>query len=112
MAVTAGVPPLLTVAPHLWAAVTVVVATSASFAVFNVAAVSLRQRLTPEGMLGRVTAAARTLVFSSAAAGALFGGVLAATGGLAAPFLACGVVAVLATTAWVVASRPARGALA
>jgi MFS family permease len=106
-AVTAGVPALLLLAPRLWAAVVVVVVTSASFAVLNVGAVSLRQRLVPEGLLGRVTAASRTLVFGGAAAGTLGGGVLASTLGLASPFVLSAVVAVLATAAWAVASRPA-----
>ncbi|WP_263407349.1 MFS transporter [Micromonospora craniellae] len=57
MAVTAGVPALLAVTPHRAAAVVVVVTTSAAFAVLNVAALSVRQRLVPGGLLGRVIAA-------------------------------------------------------
>lgn len=44
MAVTAGLPPLLLVAERLWAAVVVVVLTSAAFGMLNVAATSLRYR--------------------------------------------------------------------
>lgn len=107
LAITGGIPALLVVAPELWAAIAVLVITSASFAVLNVTAVSLRQRLVPGHLLGRVTAAGRTLSFSAAAVGALGGGALASDAGLQAPFLFSGVVAVLATGAWWVASRPA-----
>lgn len=106
LAVSAGVPPLLVVAPQLWAAVTVVVVTSASFAVLNVAAVSLRHRSIPADLLGRVTAANRTLVLGATAAGALIGGGLAGSAGVDAPFLFSGAVGVLATIAWRLASRP------
>lgn len=109
LAITAGVPPLVVVAPHLWAAVAVVVATSASFAVLNVTAVSLRQRSVPRELLGRVTAAGRTLAFSAAAVGALLGGALAASAGLHTPFLLCGAIAPLATAAWWLASRSTPG---
>jgi MFS family permease len=106
LAITAGTPALLAVTARMWAAVLVVVVTSGSFAVLNVTAVSLRQRTVPRELLGRVVAAGRTVSFGAAAAGALAGGVLAATAGMRAPFLAGGVVAVAATTAWLAASRP------
>jgi MFS family permease len=105
LAVTAGAPALLAVTARLWAAVLVVVLTSGSFAVLNVTVVSLRQRIVPRELLGRVVAAGRTVSFGAAAAGALLGGALAATGGLRAPFLVSGVVAVAATTGWLAASR-------
>lgn len=105
MALTAGVPVLLAVAPRLWAAVAVVVVTSAAFAVLNVAGVSLRQRSVPADLLGRVTAASRVLVFGGAGLGALLGGVLASGGGVTAPFLFSGVIALVATPAWWMASR-------
>ncbi|MER7459824.1 MFS transporter [Micromonospora sp. NPDC126480] len=106
LALTGGVPVLLVVAPNRVAAVVVVVLTSASFAVLNVAALSLRHRLVPEGLLGRVVAASRTLTYSCTALGALAGGALAAQAGLVAPFLLSGAVAVVATAGWWVASRP------
>ncbi|MFG3417289.1 MFS transporter [Micromonospora sp. NPDC048063] len=106
MAVTAGAPALLVVAPHRVAAVAVVVSTSAAFAVLNVAALSLRQRLVPGDLLGRVVAASRVLTYGCTALGALAGGALAAGLGLDAPFLLSGAVAVAATVAWSVASRP------
>jgi predicted MFS family arabinose efflux permease len=106
LAITAGIPALLAVTSQLWAAVLVIVVTSGSFAVLNVTAVSLRQRLVPRELLGRVVAAGRTLSFSAAAAGALLGGVLTSTIGIEAPFVFSGLVAATATAAWSVASRP------
>ncbi|PZG19749.1 MFS transporter [Micromonospora craterilacus] len=112
MAATAGVPILLAVTPNRAAAVAVVVSTSAAFAVLNVAALSVRQRLVPGGLLGRVVAAARLVTYSCTALGALTGGVLAARAGIEAPFVFSAVVAVAATAAWWLASRPtAPGAL-
>ncbi|HEX5996109.1 MAG TPA: MFS transporter [Jiangellales bacterium] len=111
LAVTAGSPVLLILAPRVWAAVAVLVITSGSFAVLNVTAVSLRQCLVPSDLLGRVSAAGRTLSCGAATAGALGGGALASGAGLDAPFLFSGVVAVVATLAWWLASRPAAGAV-
>ncbi|TCB97145.1 MFS transporter [Micromonospora zingiberis] len=107
MAVTAGVPVLLAVVADRAVAVVVVVATSAAFAVLNVAALSVRQRLVPGGLLGRVIAASRLVTYSCTALGALAGGALAAHVGLGAPFVFSGAVAVAATAAWWLASRPA-----
>jgi len=110
LAVTAGVPVLLVTAPNRWAAATVVVTTSASFAVLNVAALSIRQRTVPANLLGRVVAASRTLTYATAALGALLGGALAGALGAQAPFLFSGLVAVLATAGWWSASRASRPA--
>ncbi|MQM27601.1 MFS transporter [Glycomyces albidus] len=44
--------------------------------VYNVTQVSFRQRLTPDGMLGRMNATVRFLVFGAYAVGSLVGGVL------------------------------------
>ncbi|TBL27719.1 MFS transporter [Verrucosispora sp. SN26_14.1] len=105
MAVTAGVPVLLAVTPHRAAAVVVVVTTSAAFAVLNVAALSVRQRLVPGGLLGRVIAASRMVTYSCTALGALAGGALATGAGIEAPFVFSGIIAVAATLAWWLASR-------
>lgn len=107
MGVTATTPGLLLVVPQRAVAGFVVLATSAAFAVFNVAAVSLRQRLVPAELLGRVTAASRTLVLGGSAGGALLGGALAAGQGLEAPFVLCVVLGTGAALAWTVGSRPA-----
>ncbi|GIJ23866.1 MFS transporter [Micromonospora lutea] len=109
MAVTAGVPVLLAVVGHRAAAVVVVVTTSAAFAVLNVAALSVRQRLVPGGLLGRVVAASRMVTYSCTALGALAGGALAARAGIDAPFVLSGIIAVAATVAWWIASRPTTG---
>jgi predicted MFS family arabinose efflux permease len=61
---------------------------SGAFAVYNVAAVTVRQRVTARGTLGRVTTIMRTVVLSSAALGAAVGGVVAEIAGLRAPMLA------------------------
>ncbi|MEV0716668.1 MFS transporter [Asanoa sp. NPDC050611] len=106
LALTAGTPALLVVAPDRWAAATVVVTTSATFAVLNVTALAIRQRAVPADLLGRVVAAARTVTYGCTALGALLGGALAATLGAEAPFLFSATVAVLATAAWWSASRP------
>ncbi|HEX5594707.1 MAG TPA: MFS transporter [Micromonosporaceae bacterium] len=107
LAITAGIPTLLVVAPNRTAAVAVVISTSASFAILNVAALSMRQRIVPGGLLGRVVAASRMLTFTCSALGALLGGALAAGVGLDAPFLFSGVIAIIATGAWLVSSRRA-----
>jgi hypothetical protein len=100
MAVATLTPALLLVAPELWAAVTVVVATSAAFGVFNVVAVSLRHRLTPDALLGRVTATWRTLVYGGSAAGAVAGGALASVRGLDAPFVLSAAIGAVALVGW------------
>lgn len=78
-AVTAGMQALLGVAASVWMVVTC----------------SLRQRLTPDPMLGRVTGAHALLSWGGAAVGALVGGGIASVWGLRAPFLAGGVVLLL-----------------
>ena len=57
------------------------------FGVWNVVALSLRQSLVPDPLLGRVNAAYRVVGVGSYAVGALLGGVLAESVGLRAPFL-------------------------
>lgn len=61
---------------------------SGAFAIYNVAAVTVRQRVTPHGMLGRVTTISRTVVLGGAVVGAAAGGVIAEAAGLRAPLLA------------------------
>jgi hypothetical protein len=97
---------LLLVSPTLWSAVTVTVVTSGGFALFNVTALSLRHRAVPEGLVGRVTAAARVVTFGAAGLGTLLGGWLAGVAGLGTPFLLSGVLAGVAVVWWWTASRP------
>lgn len=63
------------------------VLSSFAFAVWNVANVTLRQRVTPSRMLGRVNSCYRTLLFGVQPVGAIAGGALAGWLGLRAPVL-------------------------
>jgi len=100
IAVTAITPGLLVLVPSSWAAIVVVSLTSGGFGVLNVAAVSVRQRLAPEALLGRVTAAWRTFVYGAGALGAIAGGVIAARLDLNATFLFSTVLGVVAVALW------------
>jgi MFS family permease len=72
---------------------------SGAFAVWNVTAATLRQRVVAKGMLGRVTATYTTALVGSAAAGAVLGGLLASAAGLRAPMLIGGPI-LIATGVW------------
>lgn len=61
----------------------------------SVIAASLRARLIPDRMLGRVTAVFRTLATGASAVGAVLGGVLAKTLGLSWPFYIGGAICVV-----------------
>lgn len=60
---------------------------SFAFASWNVVAASLRQRLVPDAMLGRVGATFRTMSMGAVPLGALLGGMVATWHGLRASFL-------------------------
>lgn len=62
---------------------------------WNVVAVSLRQRLTPDDLRGRVASVARLLAWGTQPLGALLGGIVADAFGLRAPFY-------VAAATWVV----------
>ncbi|WP_271216345.1 MFS transporter [Streptosporangium carneum] len=62
-------------------------ATSGAFGVWAVAARTLRQRLTPPELLGRISSVSMTVVMGAAPLGALAGGFIAAAWGLTAPIL-------------------------
>lgn len=66
-------------------------AVSFAFAVWNVLSVTMRQRLVPGEVLGRVNAASRTLSMTASPIGALSGGAVAAWLGLSAPLWGSGV---------------------
>jgi MFS family permease len=55
--------------------------------IWNVHAASLRQRLAPADLLGRISSAYLFVGFGAATLGALLGGAVASTLGLRAPFL-------------------------
>lgn len=79
--------------------------TSFSFALWNVLSVTIRQRLVPAIMLGRVNAASRTLSMTAAPLGALAGGGLAAALDLRAPLWVSGLAMVVITGMFVLATR-------
>jgi MFS family permease len=64
----------------------------ATSGLWNVATISLRQRIVPDALLGRVTSAYRLVAFAAMPVGAALGGLLARAAGLAAPFTAAGVL--------------------
>ena len=59
----------------------------AAFTIWNVTSVSLRQRLAPPDLLGRISSAYLFVAFGATAVGAALGGVIASVLGLRAPFL-------------------------
>jgi MFS family permease len=76
-------------------------ASSAAWALFNLTAVTMRQRQVPAALLGRVTSLYGTVGSGSEVLGAIGGGALAATAGIRAPMLAgaipiAGVISLLA----------------
>jgi predicted MFS family arabinose efflux permease len=110
-AVTAMMPALLLVAPTTWAAIVVVIMTSGGFGVLNVTAVSVRQRLTPAGLLGRVGAAWHTVLFGAEAVGGLGGGAVALWQGLQAPFALSATLGLVAVILWWLSTRRGMGPL-
>lgn len=74
------------------------VVSSGAFALFNIVAVTMRQREVPAGLLGRVSSLVGTAARGAEALGALGGGALAAVAGIRAPMLA-GAVPIAAATA-------------
>ena len=79
--------------------------TSFSFALWNVLSVTIRQRLVPAAVLGRVNAASRTISMTAAPLGALTGGGLAAALDLRAPLWVSGLAMVVIAGLFVLATR-------
>jgi len=77
-------------------------ASSAAWALFNMTAVTMRQRQVPVGLLGRITSLYGTITRGAEALGAITGGLLAAAARIRAPMLAGAVpiTAVTAVLAW------------
>ena len=67
-------------------------------AIWNVQTVSLRQRIIPSELLGRINSVYRLVAYGTLPIGAIGGGVLARLGGLSAPFLAGGAVLIVTAT--------------
>ncbi|MFF5447857.1 MFS transporter [Streptomyces sp. NPDC012888] len=79
--------------------------TGAAFAVWNVLSVTLRQRLVPAELLGRVNSANRTFSMAAVPLGALTGGLVADAFGLRAPLWLSAVALTAVTLAYAVLSR-------
>jgi MFS family permease len=72
--------------PRLWVSALVTAAMAFGTTVWNTVTVSLRQRIVPAKLFGRVNSAYRWLVWGSISLGAALGGVVAREFGLRAPF--------------------------
>ncbi|HXP14452.1 MAG TPA: MFS transporter, partial [Actinomycetes bacterium] len=85
-------------------------ASGAGIVFWNVITVSLRQRITPDRLLGRMNASYRLVGWGTMPLGALLGGVLAEALGLRPAFLVAAVItlAVLVGFRWVTAEAVAR----
>jgi MFS family permease len=70
---------------------------SIAISLWSVVALSARQRLIPDELLGRVTSASRMLTFGAIPLGALAGGFIADQYGLIAPWIFGGVLSLLVT---------------
>jgi MFS family permease len=77
-------------------------ASSAAFALFNMIAVTMRQRRVPDGLLGRVTSLYGTVAGGAEALGALAGGAIATAAGIRATMLvgAAPIAIVVIWAAW------------
>ena len=84
-----------------WVAALTLVIFGVHGGVWNVVTVTLRQKVVPEQLLGRVNSVYNTFSFGGFALGSLVGGLLARGFGLTAPFWVAAVaVAVVAILAW------------
>ncbi len=93
--------------PNGWAVAGAVTLFGITNTVGNVVSQSLRQRLVPGVLLGRVSGAARTLAFGLMPLGALLGGLVAERAGLPATFLAAIALSLAACVYLGVTVRPA-----
>lgn len=75
------------------------VLTGATGGLWNVATISLRQRIVPDQLLGRVTSAYRLVGLGSMPVGSATGGLIARGFGLSAPFVLAGIVSLLGALA-------------
>jgi MFS family permease len=75
--------------------------------VWNVVAISLRQRIVPDHLLGRVSASHRLAAWGTMPLGAALGGVLGETIGLQSAFAVCTVLMATCLPIWVLSVTPA-----
>ncbi|TWH21738.1 MFS transporter [Prauserella rugosa] len=106
--VMAGCQLLLGLTSHVVLTIVALTCSSAAFAAFNITAMTMRQRRSPSGMLGRVNSAYLTVARSADATGALAGGGLATAISIQAPIL-LGVLPMLGAAALLGLPRPSRG---
>ena len=85
--------------PHVWSVVLAIIAYAIASMVWNIVTVSLRQRLIPTELFGRVNGVYRFVGSGSLALGALIGGQIAYHYGIKAPFMAAVFVG-LGALAW------------
>ncbi|MBB2943985.1 putative MFS family arabinose efflux permease [Actinoplanes lutulentus] len=92
---------VLATTTHAWVAGTVLILFGVQTVVWGVITSSLRQRLVPNHLLGRVSSVYALLETGGAAIGTLLGGVLAQTWGLTFPFwLAAAAMTAILAAAW------------
>jgi len=93
--------------PNGWAVAAAVTLVGITNTIGNVVSQSLRQRLVPGALLGRIGGASRTLGFGLMPVGALLGGLVAERAGLTATFLAAVALSLAACVYLGVRVRPA-----
>ncbi len=81
-------------------AASMLAASSAAFALFNIVAVTMRQRRVPDDLLGRVSSLYGTVAGGAEALGALAGGGIAAAAGIRATMLV-GVAPIAIAVVWI-----------
>lgn len=97
----------IAVAPNVWIVAAIGAAQGAAIMIWNIVSVSLRQRLVPAGLFGRVNGIFRWVGTGSIAIGSVIGGQIAYHINLRAPFAVGGVVTIVALAACSWAVRPA-----
>jgi MFS family permease len=99
MAATAAVYAGIGLAPDAYVAGLMMACNGFFVTMWNVVTVSLRQRIVPAGLLGRVNSVYRMLGWGLMPLGAVAGGFVAHAGGLRAPYTLGGIVCALALAA-------------
>ncbi|HEY7144556.1 MAG TPA: MFS transporter [Streptosporangiaceae bacterium] len=99
MAATAAVYAGIGLAPDAYVAGLMMACNGFFVTMWNVVTVSLRQRIVPGGLLGRVNSAYRMLGWGLMPLGAVAGGFIAQAGGLRAPYTVGGIVSALVLAA-------------
>ena len=80
---------------NVWVVGAVMIVVGFGFTLGNVVAITVRQTIVPDGMLGRVTSVYRLIAIGAAPVGALAGGFIARGFGLSAPFWVAGALMML-----------------